>query len=160
MLQKTALVVGGTSGIGLGVARSLLQRKVKTFIVGRRNFNDEEKIDSNFNFIQVDLTSADAIDKIKQRLSNLKLDYVVFSVATEAPLKKYSDISSEEYDYALLLNLKMPFFLTKALLENLNQNARLLYLTSRLSSAPEEGSLVYCMTKSAIEIFSLGINKN
>lgn len=111
------------------------------------------------NHIQTDLSKFESIAYIKEKLTNIKLDYIVYSVATEAPLKRFSQISPEEYDYALHLNLKIPFFLTKALLNNLNQNTRILFLTSRLSSSPEEGSLIYCMTKSALEIFSAGLNK-
>lgn len=157
MTQKIALVIGGTSGIGLGIATTLLQRNINTFIIGRRSI-EHPKLRKE-NILQIDLSDSESIKIIKKKLSSLKLDYIIFSVATEAPLKRFSEINSDEYDYAMLINLKIPFFLTKELLSNFNTGARLLFLTSRLSNSPEEGSLIYCMTKSAIEIFSLGINK-
>lgn len=136
-----------------------MQNGISVFVIGRRELDSNDDEQNNLSLIQVDLTSTNAIDTIKQKLNNIKLDYLVFSAATEMPLKGFQYITNDEYDYAFLLNLKIPFFLTKELLNNLNPSARLLYLTSRLSSSPEVGSLIYCMSKSAIEIFSLGINK-
>ena len=136
-----------------------MQRNIDTFVIGRRSIQKKHQKLKKENFIQIDLSDLESIKIIKIKLSNLKLDYVIFSAATEAPLKRFSEINANEYDYAMLLNLKIPFFLTKELLSNLNVGARLLFLTSRLSASPEEGSLIYCMTKSAIEVFSLGISK-
>lgn len=151
--------MGGTSGIGLGVAKILSQRDIRTYVIGRRDIEHKPETLNEINVLKIDLADADSIKTIKQALSDIKIDYIVFSVATEAPLKKFSEINSDDYDYAFLLNLKIPFFLTKELLNNLNLNARLLFLTSRLSSSPEEGSLIYCMTKSAIEVFSIALSK-
>lgn len=157
--MKTALVVGGTSGIGLGIAKILSIKNIDTYVIGRRAIKADSNDLDKIAFLQFDLSKLDSIANIKNFFLRKKIDYVIYSVATEEPLKKFFEVNSGEYDYAFLLNLKIPFFLTKALLNNFNQNARLLFLTSRLSVAPEEGSLVYCMTKSAIEIFSLGISK-
>jgi len=129
------------------------------FVIGRRPLEIKAAFQRKLRLIQIDLFVSEAIDHIHQQLSGIKLDYIIFSAATEMPLKWFCEITSEEYDNAFLLNLKIPFFLTKALLSNLNEGARLLFLTSRLSSSPEIGSVIYCMTKSAVEIFSAGLNK-
>ena len=43
--------------------------------------------------------------------------------------------------------------------QQLTDKARLLFLSSRLANAPEAASLVYCMTKSALETLAMGITK-
>lgn len=151
-------MIGGTSGIGLGIAQALLHRNIITYIVGRRNI-EANKLHQNLKFIQLDLTTSDAIEILQEKLTQIQLDYIIFSAATEAPLKIFSEINTSEYDEAFLLNLKIPFFVVKKLLLNFNVNARLLFLTSRLASSPETGSLIYSMTKSAIEVFSAGLNQ-
>lgn len=152
------MLIGGTSGIGLGITQVLLHRGIITYSVGRKNL-DADALHENLKVIQLDLTAPNAIEKLQKKLTQIQLDYIVFSAATEAPLKIFSEINTSEYDDAFLLNLKIPFFIVKTLLPNLNLNARLLFLTSRLASSPEVGSLIYSMTKAAIEIFSAGLNQ-
>ncbi len=159
MTIKTALVVGGTSGIGLGIVENLLHRGIKVYCIGRREFKNKNTFSDTLNFIQADLTVPGALNCIQNELKNVNLDYIIFSVATETPLKIFSEITEAEYDYAFSLNVKIPFLLTKMLLNNLNLHARILFLTSRLSATPESGSLIYCMSKSALETFSTGLNK-
>ena len=159
MKIKTVLVVGGTSGIGLGIAEELISKGISVYIIGRRAFSDKRGFLNKIEFIQADLTQPNSLNYVNEQLKDVKLDSIIYSGATEAPLKNFNTISEEEFDYAFILNLKVPFILTQMLLPKLNLKARLLFLTSRLSSSPEEGSLIYCMTKSALEIFSLGLNK-
>ena len=154
--MKNALIIGGTTGIGFGMANELIKRDVKVTIVGRRSMHDDR-----FSLINVDIKAPGSTTFILHQTSIIKFDYVIFSAATEEPLKDFPFISESEYHNAFSLNLNAPFFITQALVNNhrLNPKARVLFLTSRLSSSPERGSLIYCMTKSALEIFSTGLNK-
>ena len=77
--MKTAIVTGGTSGIGLGVAKMLLAKGYKVYAtyVG---FDYEERID-NFEPIKVDQSNRkelyEFIDTIKKRCSTIDRKSVV-----------------------------------------------------------------------------------
>lgn len=159
MKDKIALVIGGTSGIGLGVAEKLTKKEIMTYSVGRRYVSERNQNEKNIQFIQADLSAPEDVGLLKKTLATVKLDYMVFSAATEIPLKIFSEVNIEEYNYAFSVNLNAYFFLTQMLLPNLNKGARLLFLTSRLSGLPEVGSIVYSMTKAALEVFCDALNK-
>jgi len=140
----------------------LSHENLNVIVIGRRELAkkyDNFKRQKRLTHIQTDLVDEKSANLIKSKLANIRLDYIIFSVATEEPLKNFSEVSENTYDYAFLLNVKSLFFLTQMLIPNLNLGARILFLTSRLSALPEVGSLVYCMTKSALEVFSAGLNK-
>ena len=130
MQNKNALIIGGTSGIGLGMAEKLAERGLFIYSVGRRSMeNASHQYSENIKFIKADISLSSHRELIKNSMRDIKLDYIVFSAATETPLKPFSKISETEYDYAFGVNLKAHFFLTQALIYHLNKNARLLLET-------------------------------
>lgn len=155
MTIKTVLIIGGTSGIGLGVATLLKEKGIQVYTVGRRQMLADNPL---LSFIQADISTDQAIAILADGLKDVTLDAIVYSAATEAPLKSFELIESAEFDRAIATNLKAPFMLTNALLGRLSKNARLLFFTSRLAHRPEAGSLLYCMTKAALETLSAGLN--
>ncbi len=66
--MKTALITGGTSGIGLSMAKALLQKKYKVYLMGRNSEKGkaiESALDTqypgNVKFIQLDLSNISGV---------------------------------------------------------------------------------------------------
>lgn len=126
---KVALVTGGTSGIGLMIARGLVERGVRTYIVGRTANTCQETArqlsgSGDCRAIAVDLGSTGGIEELVEqfRAAETTLDILVNNAGAiyEAPL---ADFSEDGWDQVVDLNLKSVFFLTRQLLPLLRQAA-------------------------------------
>jgi len=109
--SKTALVIGGTSGIGRATAQQLLDEGATVHIVGRspQKFPDA----SNLIKHKVDITNK---DEVAQLISNIEalsgLDYLVNASGIFGP-KPFLDHTMEDYDAYMDLNRGF-FFISQA----------------------------------------------
>lgn len=128
---KTALVTGGTSGIGLMMARGLLQAGAVVYLSSRKQAAGDAAVAelSEFgrvSFIAADLGQEAECLRLAQELMarTPQLDILVNNAGANwgAPLAEFP---ASAWDKVLALNLKAPFFLTRALLPALEASASL-----------------------------------
>jgi NAD(P)-dependent dehydrogenase (short-subunit alcohol dehydrogenase family) len=126
---KTALVTGGTSGIGRMIAQGLVRRGVKTYVTSRRA-DDAEQIASELSAdgrcigLAADLGAADGPRRLAEALAGRedRLDLLVNNAgANDTAL--LGDISVEGWDGVMDVNLRGAFFLVQALLPQLKTGA-------------------------------------
>jgi NAD(P)-dependent dehydrogenase (short-subunit alcohol dehydrogenase family) len=119
---KTALVTGGSRGIGLMIARGLLDAGARVYISSRKPDAcalavDELKPHGEVHAIPADLSTRDEcerlINELSQRESALHILVNNAGATWGAPLEEFPD---HAWDKVLDLNLKGPFFLTRAAL--------------------------------------------
>ncbi|MAT51269.1 MAG: 3-oxoacyl-ACP reductase [Porticoccaceae bacterium] len=119
---KTAVVTGGTGGIGLMIARGLVQAGVKTYIVGRNQARGEEVAAElgqygECHFISGDLGSYEGIiaitDAIKARENRLD---ILVNNAGLLTLESLDDVTLEGWDGPANINMRAPFFMIQKLL--------------------------------------------
>lgn len=109
--SKTALIIGGTSGIGKATAESLLSKGVTVHIVGR----SVNKLEDQPNLVKhrIDITNRDEVDVLISRINALSnLDYLVNASGIFGP-KPFLDHTVEDYDSYLDLNRGF-FFISQA----------------------------------------------
>lgn len=127
-----ALIVGGTSGMGLASAKRLINRGISVTITGR----NEDKLNSatkelgeNANFLKVDLYEESAlnsfIETIKNNSSHIK--YLVNAAGYFNP-KAFLEQEASDYDAYMDIN-KALFFISQAVSLNMK--------------AYDEGSIVH-----------------
>lgn len=109
--SKSALIIGGTSGIGKATTEQLLNQGATVHIVGR----SPEKIAdaANLNKHQVDITNREAVTKFIAQLGEMSnLDYLVNASGIFGP-KPFLEHTAADYDSYLDLNRGF-FFITQA----------------------------------------------
>ncbi|MDY8134502.1 SDR family oxidoreductase [Aquimarina sp. 2201CG5-10] len=109
--NKTALIIGGTSGIGYATTETLIDQGAIVHIVGRNT----SKISDKNNLIkhQADITDTESVQKLIQTISQLdNLDYLVNASGIFGP-KAFLDHTIEDYDSYQDLNRGF-FFITQA----------------------------------------------
>jgi NAD(P)-dependent dehydrogenase (short-subunit alcohol dehydrogenase family) len=119
---KVAVVTGGTRGIGLMIARGLLQAGASVYISSRRVEAGEAAVQELGRYgpvvsIPADLsTEAECLrlaDELRRREERLHILVNNAGANWAAPMREFPDFG---WDKVLALNVKAPFFLTRALL--------------------------------------------
>ena len=109
--NKTALIIGGTSGIGHATAQTLLNEGAIVHIVGRST----DKVPDAPNLVKhsIDITNANDVEALTSKINNLdNLDHLVNASGIFGP-KPFLDHTKEDYDSYLDLNRGF-FFITQA----------------------------------------------
>src|SRR5713101_2525185 len=102
----TALITGGTSGIGRAAANKLAQLGIHVIVVGR-----------NADFISSDLRDASSAREVARRaveVGNGQID-ILINNAGIYPFGPTHETTEAVFDSVFSLNVKVPYFLVAAL---------------------------------------------
>ena len=116
--NKVAIIIGGTSGIGLATAQQLVEKGATVHIVGRRT----DKVSAIPNLIkhQIDITQWEKVQELIAEIEVLdSVDYLVNASGIFDP-KPFLEHTLEEYDAYLDLNRGF-FFITQAVTQCMKQ---------------------------------------
>jgi NAD(P)-dependent dehydrogenase (short-subunit alcohol dehydrogenase family) len=123
----TALIIGGTSGIGFATAKNLIENNIDVTIVG----NNEDKLNravtelqtqatgSHVSGFQTNLYSDDSVQKLLDFINSTetKISYLVNAAGYFSP-KAFLEHSTDDYDTYLDLN-KATFVISQAAAQNM-----------------------------------------
>ncbi len=153
---KTALVTGGTDGIGKEIARALRARGATVVVVGRDIGRIAETRAEGFEVIAADLSEPAGCDALIAALDGRTLDILVNSAGRGVAYEIDAPIDIGNVDRCIFLNFNAPIRLITALLPGLRARpaAAIVNVTSGLAIAPNARSPVYCATKAALKSFS------
>lgn len=154
---KTAVVTGGTSGIGLAIAQALAEEGARVVVVGRREAAAHEAaaaIGPNAIGISADVTRLDDLDRlfadVRARLGGL--DILVCSAGSTGggPLDSCSE---EAFDTLMNLNLKSVFFTSQKALPLLREGGSIIVIGSVADTIVLPGGGIYSASKAALRAF-------
>jgi len=127
---KTALVTGGGSGIGLMIARGLVQRGVKTYITGRdavqvaTRANELAAAAGTCIGLPADFSDEAGPAELTRRFAEREqaLHLLVNNAGANAP-GSLKDMTPDDWNLVLNVNLRAAFFLVRELLPQLRAAA-------------------------------------
>ncbi|RBP51152.1 SDR family NAD(P)-dependent oxidoreductase [Arenicella xantha] len=126
--QATALIIGGSSGMGLESAKLLLKRNIKTIVVGRNleKLNQARRELAEYGDLetmQADLYQVEGIQRIVELANNSTqhIKYLVNSAGYFKPTP-FLDHSNDDYDTYQELNRAI-FFISQAVAKNMLANS-------------------------------------
>jgi len=161
---KTALITGGSDGIGFAIAKAFAEHGANLVILGR----DEQKMmqrrqqlrqyDVDIFCIAKDITDKEALSEIHKQIDRKKLQInILVNNAGIARFVSFRDTNETLLDYHLNLNVKVPYLLTQIFLDDLiASQGNVINISSYFSKRmlPDRPSTAYSMTKGAIESFT------
>jgi NAD(P)-dependent dehydrogenase (short-subunit alcohol dehydrogenase family) len=155
---KTALVTGGTSGIGLATATQFVNEGAYVFITGRRDPELQaavKVIGRNVTGVQGDVSKLGDLDRLFAQVKREKgkLD-IVFANAGVARFARLGEITEELYDSIFNINVKGLLFTVQKALPLLPNGASIILNASIVASKGLPMNSVYSATKAAIRSFA------
>lgn len=159
---RTALVTGGTDGIGLEMARLLQAKGAAIIVCGRREDMLASAKAEGMEAIKADLSNADGCAAFLKALGNRPLDILINNAGMGGNFGPGDPLDLPLTDQAIFLNLNAPMHLIGHLLPAMLERpeAAIVNVTSGLAIAPRSGGPVYCATKAGLRSFTQALRHN
>jgi NAD(P)-dependent dehydrogenase (short-subunit alcohol dehydrogenase family) len=154
---KTALVTGGTSGIGLATARRFAEEGAHVFLTGRRQAQLDEAVDavgSSATGIRSDVTDEADLDRVFETVTahGAGLD-VLFANAGGGEFGALGEITREHFADTFDRNVGGTLFTVQKVLPLLNPGASIVLTGSTSATNGTPAFSVYAASKAAIRSF-------
>ena len=153
---KTALVTGGTDGIGAHLIRQLRAKGAAIITSGRTPERIEACRADGFEVVAADLSAQSGVDALLAGVAGRPIDILINNAGAGVDHDFREALpDAMAADQAIFLNLNAPIHLITALMPVLKSRpeAMIVNVTSGLAVAPNTGSAVYCATKAALRSY-------
>jgi NAD(P)-dependent dehydrogenase (short-subunit alcohol dehydrogenase family) len=152
--NKIALVTGGSSGIGLGIAKELAHLGARVIITGRdkeKLVSAAQEIGAGTAWVAVDVTNVRDVQALFDRIKvdQGHLDIVVAN-AGGGIIAPIGQITEEQVDRAFGTNVKGVIFTVQGALPLMNNGGSVTIIGSTASFNPPPGMSVYGASKAAV----------
>ena len=161
---STALITGGTSGIGRATANKLAQLGIQVVVVGRNAERGKKTVEEiraaggKADFISSDLRDAASAREVAKRavvLGNGHVD-IVINNAGIYPFGPTQEMTEEQFDRVFSLNVKAPYFLVAELAPLMAERGKgaIVNLSTMVADYGAPGMSLYGASKAAINLLT------
>lgn len=150
---QSALVTGGTAGIGLACARLLAHAGAAVIVTGRDHRRGEVavgQITGNARFVATDLSDADAVTALVNQVGDVD---ILVNNAASFPGALTVDQELASFETTFDTNVRGTYFLTAGLVPGMLRRRRgsIVNVTSMVASKGVGGASTYGASKAAVE---------
>ena len=164
---KTAVITGGSTGIGRHLALLLSEKNYKIILISRNEKklkSVKEKIENSKNFCKIlpaDLSNENDIDKVVNYLKDNNNIDLLINNAGIGIFNKLQNISSKEWDIQMNTNLKAAFLMSKAVVQGMikNKTGKIVFINSVAGLNPYSNSSAYVASKYGLRGFSSSLRE-
>lgn len=157
MNNRTALVTGGASGLGLAIAQKLVTEGYHTIVIGRNEnklLQAKEQLGSNCSIYPFDLTDLQHLPDLVERLyqAHEKIDVLVNNAGIH--LKKPAlEVSDAEFQQVITTNLTAVFCLSREIAKRMlpQSGGSIINISSMAAIYGIPQVIAYTAAKSGIE---------
>lgn len=167
--EKVAIITGGDSGLGRACAVAFVKEGAKVVIP---YLNEDKDANDTKNYLEGlggeclllrgDITSHDFCKRIVSETLNRfgKIDILVNNAGVQYQQDKLENISDQQFDWTMKVNIYGMFYLTKDVLPYLNSGASIINLSSVTTFYGDPQLIDYVTTKGAIVGFTRALARN
>lgn len=171
-MRKTALITGGTRGIGLGIAKKLAQEGIDLSLNGVRPESDVQEVLDELRQlgVRVEYFPGNIAEKADREriLNGVKAKFGVLNFlinnAGVAPRVRADvlEVAEEDFDHLMDINLRGTFFLTQAFANwmvdlkkaDASSDFSIVTITSVSARLASTNRAAYCMAKAGLSMMS------
>ncbi len=157
-MTRTALVTGGSSGIGLAIVARLARQGDRVLTCGTREKAPDalrELPEVRYQACDLGTSSgrASLVDLVRREAP--RLDLLVHNAGIQHLCEIAPGLSAADVEREIAINLTAPILLSAALVPELEAaSGTLVNVSSGLALAPKASAPVYCATKAGLSSFS------
>jgi NAD(P)-dependent dehydrogenase (short-subunit alcohol dehydrogenase family) len=162
--SSTALITGGTSGIGFATARKMAELGIHVVVVGRNAERGKKAVDEiraaggKADFISSDLRDAASAREVAKRaaeLGNGQVD-ILINNAGIYPFGPSHEMTEEQFDRVFAVNVKAPYFLVAELAPQMANRGKgsIVNLSTMVADYGMPGMSLYGSSKAAINLLT------
>ena len=171
--NKTAVITGGTSGIGLATAKLLLSEGARVLVTGRTTETIDKaraELGERATVLRSDAASLEDIDalaqRVKESLGQIDLLFISAGIVRFAPFEQTTESA---YDEMFDINTKGPYFTVQKLVPLMSKGSAVVFITGigsemgvpMLSLAGASKAAIRSLTRMlAAELLPRGIRVN
>jgi NAD(P)-dependent dehydrogenase (short-subunit alcohol dehydrogenase family) len=162
--SSTALITGGTSGIGRAAARKLAQLGIHVVVVGRNAERGEETVaeiraaGGEADFISSDLKDVSSAREVARRAAELGNGHVdiLINNAGIFPFGPTHEMTEETFDSVYSINVKAPYFLVAELAPLMAKRGKgaIVNVSTMVADYGMSGLSLYGSSKAAINLLT------
>jgi short-subunit dehydrogenase len=162
LVRGNVLITGATGGIGQALARTFASRGAKLILTGRRtDVLEPLAAEVSGRSLACDLSDRADVESICREAVSAELDVFIANAALPAS-GLLTELSQEEVDRMLEVNLRAPIALAHALAPGMIERGRghMVFVSSLSGKAASPASSIYSATKFGLRGFALGLRED
>ena len=167
--MNIVLVTGGTKGIGKAIVLKYLHQGCYAIITYSSDDETAElfqrELDVNYKdkyeIIKADLSKIEEVKIMCNiiRCKYRKIDYLILNAGV-TNRNSFSDMTIDEWNYVINVNLTMPFFIVQSLVDCIIKGGSILFIGAVMGIYPHAISIPYAVSKAGVHMLSRQLVKH
>ena len=168
-MMNIVLVPGGTKGIGKAIVLKYLHQGCYAIITYSSDDETAElfqrELDVNYKdkyeIIKADLSKIEEVKIMCNiiRCKYRKIDYLILNAGV-TNRNSFSDMTIDEWNYVINVNLTMPFFIVQSLVDCIIKGGSILFIGAVMGIYPHAISIPYAVSKAGVHMLSRQLVKH